>query len=496
MNQGGGGYYVLNGNFNTSSFAYIAPVNGLYGLRCQVVTDTITSTGSLPLFIFIYINGVFDFDLAIAITSTYATGVNVSTYSEVLVNLQATDVVTFRPKFEGSGDVVIKNAATINGTTYDSFVKLVSVPIAVEGGTVDLSAGNNLLPKEKQVDFIKSIFARYNLIVEIDKDTPKQLNIEPVKDFRDAGVSKDWTDKLDLSKSVIIESTNRFRKAELNLTDKEDEDKINKWWQTKKSQVYNSFKFPFYGDFGSGELKVPSIFSSFAPEKMVDNRMFIAKHFEYNEGVAEVVKVKPKLFYYSGKKQLPPSSNYKILNSITGAYTTKVEYPFCHHYLMAGTLVVSTDTDLRFRSGSILNQPELIETQTINDTYNLYWKNYLHNIYTKDARVQTAYFYLNSQDIADFKYNDKIFLKDSYWLINKIDSFAIGVDNSTKVELLKIVDGTTSEGCSLTRTTSNLDGTTSWVNSSGTAANPTAVCCELEGLTFIGTDCWWQTNPK
>ena len=486
------GYYDLNGNFNTSTFAYVAPVNGLYGLQCQVVTNTITSTGSAPLFIFIYINGVFDVDLFITPTTTNIVGVDVSLYSEVFVNLEASDVVTFRPNLELSGDVVIKNNATINGATYDSFVKLVSVPQAVEGGTVDLGVGNNLLTKDKQVEFIKSIFSRYNLIAEVDKDTPKQLNVEPIQDFRDAGVSKDWTDKLDVSKSVIIEPTNRFRKAELNLTDKEDKDKVNNWWQTKNSQVYNSYKFPFYGDFGSGTLEVPSIFSSFAPEKFSNNRMFIAKHFEYNEDVAEAVKVKPKLFYYSGKKQLPPASNYKMLNSITDVYTTKVEYPFCHHYLMAGNLVTSTDTDLRFRSGSVLNESDLVESQTINDTYSLYWSKYLNNIYNKDARMQTAYFNLTAKDISEFKYNDKIFVKDSYWFINKISSYAMGMYNSTKVELIKIIEGASSESCNLTRVTSNLDGTTDWEDSNGTAATPTAICCELEGLTFINNTCRWK----
>jgi hypothetical protein len=111
---------------------------------------------------------------------------------------------------------------------------------------VSFEVGNNLLPKDKQIDFVKSIFARYNLIVVIDKGTPKQLNIEPIQDFRDVGVSKDWTDKLDLSKSVIIEPTNRFRKASLNLTDKTDKDRANAYWEDVKGEIYNSRKHPFY----------------------------------------------------------------------------------------------------------------------------------------------------------------------------------------------------------------------------------------------------------
>ena len=488
-----GGYYDINGNFNTTTYSYVVPHAGIYVISVQIA---------------IHIDNYIEDNLSefrmkkngsgIAGLSSWQIGaldtINVKGKTYAGVSVDVGDVLTISAQLGSGVTATILGSATINGATYDSFVKLVSAPNAVEGGTVDLGVGNNLLPKDKQIEFVKSIFSRYNLIAEVDKDTPKQLNVEPIQDFRDAGVSKDWTDKLDVSKSVIIEPTNRFRKDELNLTDKEDEDKVNKWWQTKNSQVYNSYKFPFYGDFGSGTLEVPSIFSSFAPEKFNNNRMFIAKHFEYNEDVAEAVKVKPKLFYYSGKKQLPPASNYKMLNSITGVYTTKVEYPFCHHYLMAGNLVVSTDTDLRFRSGSVLNESDLVETQTINDTYSLYWSKYLNNIYNKDARMQTAYFNLTAKDISEFKYNDKIFVKDSYWFINKISSYAMGMYNSTKVELIKIIEGSSSESCNLTMTSSNLDGSTNWVDSDGVATAPTAECCNEKNLTFINNTCRWKNR--
>ena len=488
------GYYNTSNNFNTSTKSFTVENAGGYSFKMQLVVNTVTDP-TLGLYVYTYVNGVQMIPGAVLNKQVTSIGISVLTGEDVLLELNESDLVEFKAySYNSSYGFTIKNNTVINGVTYDSFIQLVSIPEAVEGGTVGFEAGNNLLPKDKQIEFIKSIFSRYNLIAEVDKTIPKQLNIEPIQAYRDAGASKDWTDKLDVSKSMVIEPTNRFRKDELNLTDKEDEDKVNKWWQTKNSKVYNSYKFPFYGDFGSGTLEVPSIFSSFAPEKFSNNRMFIAKHFEYNDSVAEAVKVKPKLFYYSGKKQLPPASNYKMLNSINGVYTTKVEYPFCHHYLMAGTLVTSTDTDLRFRSGSVLNESDLVESQTINDTYSLYWSKYLNNIYNKDARMQTAYFNLTAKDISEFKYNDKIFVKDSYWFINKISSYAMGMYNSTKVELIKIIEGTSSESCNLTRTTSNLDGTTNWIDSEGTAATPTAKCCDLEGLTFTNNECWWKTG--
>lgn len=494
----GSGYYDTNGNFNATTHSYTVPSNGGYIISTQLVARVNTYITNVTSNFRLYRNGVAITGLSSLQISALAGSPDVYNKEYSSVNLNAGDIITLRGEIGSGVDLTIFDTETINGTVYDSFVKLVSAPDSVEGGTVDFSAGNNLLPQDKQVDFLKAIFSRYNLIVEKDKNKANQLNIEPTQDYRDAGISKDWTDKLDLSKSIVIEPTNRFRKAELNLTDKEDEDRVNAYWQTNKGEVYNSFKFPFYGDFGSGELKIPTIFSSFAPKKLTNNRMFIAQHFEFEDGEAKATKVKPKLFYYSGKKQLPPSSNYQLLNEVTGSTTTKTEYPFCHHYSMAGTLVTSTDTDIRFKAGNVLEQSSLVETQTGNDVYNDYWAKYLNNIYSKDARIQTAYFYLTTEDIAEFKYSDKIFIKDSYWHINKISSYAMGVDNSTKVELIKVLDSPNFENCSLTVTSYNLNGTTNWIDDTGASTPPTAACCEAEGLTMIGSNCIWNSivNPS
>ena len=481
------GYYDTNSNWASSS--YTAPYSGDYSFMIQLAIN-VSTMPSVQNNVRVHVNGVAS--VYFITFEPTATGSDVFVFSFPPISLDASDVVTFKIAADSTAVYGVFENLTINGAVYDTFAKLVEAPISYAGGVVPLGVGNNLLPKDKQVDFVKSIFARYNLIVEIDKDTPKQLNIEPIQDFRDVGVSKDWTDKLDLSKSVIIEPTNKYRKAELNLTDKEDEDRVNKLWQDQKSEVYNSYKYPFYGDFGSGELKVPTIFSSFVPKKVYNNIMFIAQHFEWVDGVIKAVKTKPKLFYYSGKKQLPPASNFNLTDG-DGTFYPKTEYPFCHHYSMAGDLVTETDTDIRFKAGSVLNQSSLVETQTGSDVYNVYWKRYLDNIYNKEARIQTAYFYLTSQDIADFKYNDKIFIKDSYWFINKINSYAIGVGNSTKVELIKALESPKLELCNLTVSTSNLNGTTNWIDADGVSTQPTAACCEAEGYTFTGSKCYWNT---
>ena len=489
----GDGFYDVNGNFSTSAKSYTIPIGGDYEFQAQLVVDTTTASTGNVVGLF-YINGVAFIDKILVSFGSNSVSTDVFTGIVQQLTLATNDVITFRVfGYNASfGTKIIKPSATINSVVYDSFVQLVSVPPAVEGGTVDLGSGNSLLSKDKQVDFIKSIFSRYNLIVESDKTITNQLNIEPIQDYRDAGTSKDWTDKLDTSKSILIEPTSRFRKDSINLTDLADKDKTGVEWLDQKGTIYNSYTFPFYGDFGSGELKVPTIFSSFVPDKIPNNRMFITKHFKYNNGVTEAVTTKPKLFYYSGLKNLPTSSYFKLMNEPANTYSTRTAYPFCHHYSMAGYMVVSTDRDIRFKSGIVKYQSDLVQTQTGNDVYNDFWSDSLNNIYNKGARIMSAYFYLDDLDISTFKFNDKIFVKDSYYLINKIDSHAMGVGNSTKVELLKIVDAPNTDVCSITPDSYNDDGSTSWVDTGGSSVSVTAKCCESQGLTYINNKCYWK----
>ena len=56
----------------------------------------------------------------------------------------------------------VSQTLTINST--GSSFELYAAPVSQEGSTIDLSANNNILPTEKQVDFISAICSRYNLI--------------------------------------------------------------------------------------------------------------------------------------------------------------------------------------------------------------------------------------------------------------------------------------------------------------------------------------------
>ena len=373
---------------------------------------------------------------------------------------------------------------------------LFAAPIQSEGSTVDLSANNNILPTEKQVDFISAICSRYNLIIEMDKDVTNQLNIEPAQDYFDAGTSKDWSNKIDLNKDVKLKPTNEFRKERILMSDLEDEDRLNYYWQDTFDEVYNSYTADFSGDFGKGDLEVKSIFSSWNTKRPQGHDMLIALPYKWDNGEATFVEIKPRLFAYSGLKDCQP---YRFWSYTTGTYSTKTSYPFCNHYLMSGDTVISTDSDIRFKTKYAFDLQFYVDSQPVNDTYAKCWRKYLNNIYSKEARILTANFYLTPEDIAQFKYNDKIFVQNSYYRINKITSYALGKNQSTKVELIKSIEGVFNDSmlvfdCDLELLSTSLNGTTTWINSSGQSANPTQACCEANNFNFINNVCYWNTG--
>ena len=488
---GGDGFFDANGNWNSGSTPpnYNVPFSGQYKFKLRLKYTYTNSGGS---------------NLATVRLRTFGGATNqvitlgnfpIST-TDNIVEFESPDNWAFGSSEFVEVEIDVPSSATSPSMSIKAdgtYFRLLEAPNNVIGGTVTIS---EQMPEIKKVDFLRSIFARFNLFVDSDKNNPKKLLIEPVKDYYDSGISKDWTGKIDLSKGVTIAPLSRYRKGELILKDLDSADYLAAHWKAQTGNNYNYFRREFNDDFASGKLDYKSIFSPFTAQKTPTVGLYIAKIFKDNNGVPEFVETAPKLFYYSGKQQLGAGQFYYIEATI-GSQTSKTEYPFCHHYskadLTASGTVESTDIDIRFKSDNTYDFADLVQTQTSSDVYNQYWKGYIDELYHSDSRMMTANFLLSPEDIATMKYNDKIFIKDSYWRINKISGYAMGTNTSTKVELIKVIDISVSDYCNQTISSYNLDGTTNWVDASGGSVTVTEECCLAEGLTYGKGGCFWNT---
>jgi len=334
-------------------------------------------------------------------------------------------------------------------------------------------------PSITQKGFIKDLTDRFNLVIQQDKDSPTNLLIEPMTDFlASSGETKFWTDKLDTSKEVFFEPTTSMKYKDIILKDLPDKDFLNKFVSDffpstnphgKFDRVYTNTSYNT-----GGTLSNASVFSPYIVEETPVStssstvnpsarRMLLHRNYSYDdEGNITFPATKPKLFYYGGSPvtldtALNTTNNFYLhyVNATGGQVAGFDEYPLCSAFEVdadntvdAGTTQIDENTKaLRFDNAFIYGGSSIAfnYSGTLNNTlYEMYYANYLSQLYHPDTRLMTAYFNLNEVDIAQFKFNDEIFIKDAYYRILDIENYQAGTGSSVKVKLIKIVEKLTS----------------------------------------------------
>jgi len=193
----------------------------------------------------------------------------------------------------------------------------------------------------------------------------------------------------------------------------------------------------------------------------------------------EYVNPTPRILYQCYNQFLP----IHFLNDDTMTIDTDFQLPIFHHYeYYNGGL---STKDWNFGQETPLHPVDSIPYKTM---YARYYNDYIENIYAPDARIMTAFFALEFADIYDFKYNDEIFIKDSYWRILQIKDYVVGMQESVQVQLLKLVNVT--PDCLLTPVAIDTNGQVQFYDANNDPAAATEICCENYGYSWDGTACY------
>ena len=344
----------------------------------------------------------------------------------------------------------------------------------VFGGVVNVPAciDDTILQK----DFLLDIIQRFNLVVISDPDNPENLIIEPYNDYLAQGEIRSWTDKLDVSKEIVVKDTTALQKKTIHLSDLEDVDLTNKTVkeETPDVNVYGHYhSVETNNEFATGEFKNTSIFSPYINFRIGVNEAQdftllknVVAHFEYTYKAVEggyeypLEATKPKLFYYCGntttvKDTMNETANYFMHHQVATdseitAYSFNT-FPVCTPYDITPSsdayTLTSANKSLYWNANApvvgdidVFNYPATLGTWFDNTLYGKYWKPYFDSIYNEDARIMECFLYLDDVDIHNFKFNDEIFIKNAYWRVLTISNYQVGVKVSTKVSLIKIVD--------------------------------------------------------
>ena len=391
------------------------------------------------------------------------------------------EVLNWKRADSGSNGVItLGDSATAWAFTASLAINWVAYSTNIYGSIVDVPACID--PEITQRAFLKDIIQRFNLVVLTNPDDDTNLIIEPYDDFIASGELKYWTDKVDTDKEIVVKDTTEIQKKTINLTDKEDNDLWNKAIKERLPEVnvFGHLKIEnFNNDFATGEFKNDALFSPYINDRVYASpnstsgtflpNMTVQYEFTFEEsdGTATnpIKKTNPKLFYYCGTATTVLDSNgdtatYNLHSPLPTSETlnayTFTTYPVCTPFDITPSSNVysltAANKSLYWNSTTpicsdlnIFNNTGNSGNWFNNTLYGKYWKPYLDNIYSSEARIMECYLNLNEVDIFNFSFADEIFIKDTYWRILNISNYQVGSKASTKVTLIKLLD--TKENC-------------------------------------------------
>lgn len=310
------------------------------------------------------------------------------------------------------------------------------------GDNIDL---NLFIPKSiKQRDFIGDIIKRYNLYIRPNTDKIRTLILETRDQFYSNTEVLDWTQKKDYSSEDQISFLTELQNKEILFKYKDDNSVVaadgKKWSEiyTKNTgDSYGQKKIVFENDFVKGTKKIESIFST-APLLYRDKNGVVVPAVNSTDS-----KRNPVIAYYGGKIPVKDEDGIALSSLFevdwSGTTVTYPEYPYAGHY----DNPYNPTKDIHFGEVTYEYYGVLLNDLTDNNLFNRYWRNYINQIST--GRLVTSYFRLTETDINKIKDNlsPRIFVKDSYYVINKIIDYKPLEEGLTKVELLKIDKGST-----------------------------------------------------
>lgn len=315
-----------------------------------------------------------------------------------------------------TNSIITTNELTIlkNGTFFSNDISLE----IFKDTSIEL---NNLLPDINQLDFVKGIKDLFNLYFVYDTDT-RTVSIEPRDEFYKSKAI-DWTDKFDKSKDEEITYLND--KLKKKITYRYQDDSNDGWVQQIESE--NDIII------ASNEITNPNKFVK--DEQNVGTKLFaptIMRPFDY---IGLLISKVPTL---NKDAILHPdisekSTNFKtrilyfdsIRNTETGESwffegIERTDYP----YFFSVDVVSDNDNSLYYDN-----------TRRSKGLFNKYYEN-LHDT-LNEGRLYTAFFNLNDSDISNLDFRIPIFVKNTYYLLNKIVNYDPLLKKTTKVELIR-----------------------------------------------------------
>jgi len=358
------------------------------------------------------------------------------------------------------------------GNIWTTSFEVFATSQALSGIDVDMALN---MPKMKQIDFVLGLQKMFNLVFIPDKNIPNHLLIEPFSDYTATGTAKDWSDKVDYSKDVIIQPTTDLQKKEYKWTYKAGTDFISDAVQKSLDRVYGEYEVTDpSNDFATGEHTVETTFGQYMTS-LIPGSAFPIHRSLLSDG-SGVKDPLPMIAYWHG---LSEGFGLWYLRNDVGVEASSYYFPSFSNYSTSYADI--GDKDLNYGMEQSFIPVDLPPWRTL---YFTYWAQYVKELYSEEARIMKCTMRLSKGDLATFEFSDRIYIRDSYWRVLKL-SYDANVEGVCQVELIKELSDVTI--CADTPT--GYDDRYNFILfNSSTSGSPdfgSEECCKLYGYDWV-----------
>jgi len=291
-----------------------------------------------------------------------------------------------------------------------------------------------------QWDFLKGLITMFNLVTLVDEDNPNNILIEPYSDvfiptattldpltgttLANRGIEHDWTDKIDVSEMKLTPLTDLNKKTMFKFVEDDDDYAFNQYKNLVGGHLYGSKKYNAGNEFnildGEDEIVAEPFAATLVKPLMSQFPSFItpAIYARGSDATWEGFENIPRIMYNNGIK--PTGTSYYIPEQNGVSSTNETNFLQFSHLTEIPTSSATPSTTIDFHFGICQVMPG-VGSPTPNNLFNLYWLPYYSELYNPNTRTMTIKVNLSPADINTFRFNDRVFIKNRVFRVNKID---------------------------------------------------------------------------
>jgi hypothetical protein len=300
----------------------------------------------------------------------------------------------------------------------------------VDGNDVSLA---NYVPSVSCSEFLSSIIKMFNLYVS-DPDKNGVIRIEPLDDYyKPTTEFVDWTQKVDHSKPIVIKPASTIEGKFYNFEWSKDTDFDNANYLSIYGTGYGNKSYQVQSTFQTGTKVYSVLFAQTVPVEILDSTIVRPRIVQRDaNNVEKPFKGKPRIYFYNGLK---PGS-WRLTNTTNPLlFTDYVRFPCAHHL---DDYLIPT-FDLNFGVPELLQYKATI--YTTSNLFNQYQEKFIKEITGRDSKIINLYIRLNAVDINELDFSKLIMINSVLFRLNEIVDFDSEIQESTKVELVRIIEG-------------------------------------------------------